>query len=501
MTLENVPSYDRNKTSQLGEQAVVIGASFAGLCTARVLADYFERIVVLERDELPDAAEPRRGVPQGQHAHGLLTTGGKILDDILPGYGEEIVANGGVENDLGSDWITYLVYGYVAETPTSMPIYCASRPLFELVLRRRVNDLDSVELRFPHHYLDYVLDDDGHSIAGVTVRNADGEEEMLAAELVVDATGRTSRTSTWLRANDFQAPPKDEVHVDLAYSTGFIHRPPGDDTAIRVGPHEKAREAFVLPTENDRWIVTLIGRDGDHPPADPDELVSFADSLAAPDVHQLLENHEWVSEEIAHYPFPSNRRYRYEELDQFPNGLLVVGDSITSYNPTYGQGMSVAALEALVLHHTIGEAGLDDLGPRFFERATPVIDAAWFYAVTLDHVFPGTSGPIPPGTGTFQEYMISFLRTAHTDGNAAEALLRVTELEEPPSSLLDPSVVSRVFDVSDVGEGRSEAPAWAPSAISEVGTVLEDRLTEPAEITSWPGFASSSNTEVAGDGG
>lgn len=488
MTLATVPEYDSSQIAKQGEQAIVVGAGVAGLCAARVLADYFTQVTIIERDSLPTEPTTRRGVPQAPHIHVLFRTGGHVFDDLLPGYGDDLLAAGAVENDLGGDWYIYAGGDFRADTPTRLPIYCASRPLFEHVLQRRVTELDGVQLRSSHHFTEYETTGNDKAVCGVRVRNENTEEETLAAEVVVDATGRTSQTPDWLENHGYSAPPEDEVEVDIAYSTAVIDRPPGDTRAIKTLPHQSSHESTAIPIENNQWQVSLGGRGDEHPPTSPEEFVRFAESLAAPDVKHLLDDHEWSSTEISHYPFPSNRRYRYEELDRFPDGLVVIGDAIASFNPVYGQGMTVATLEALILHHTLGEYGLDDLGRRYFQRVGEVIDTPWFQAIAMDSAFPETSGPIPAGVESYREYMGRLTRTAHNDGEVAEVSSRVNQLEHPLSSLLQPQIARRVFaETGGETPVEKESPAWVPPSLTGVGPLLEANLANPKGVKEWPG--------------
>jgi 2-polyprenyl-6-methoxyphenol hydroxylase-like FAD-dependent oxidoreductase len=201
----------------------------------------------------------------------------------------------------------------------------------------------------------------------------------------------------------------------------------------------------MFPVEDDRWMLTLFGMHGEHPPGDPEGFTEFAGSLPINDFARVVEDHGLASDGIEQYPFPSNRRVRYEDLGRFPDGLLVVGDGIASYNPIYGQGMSVAALQALQLHHALAADGTDDLPARFFERAAAVVDDAWRLAVGADFQFDETSGPKPTGTDLVNRYFSRLIRTATTDGRVADAFHRVVIMEERPTSLFRPGILWRVF--------------------------------------------------------
>lgn len=444
MTLATVPSYDADRVSVDSELAVVVGGSVAGLLAARVLADGFQEVVVLDRDPLPTEPEPRRGVPQGHQIHLLHEAGRATMADLFPGYGEEVVAAGGLELDYGTDFDFYSGGDYIADTSTRLPVYVATRPLYEGVIRRFVSDHDKVTFRTECQCTDYLLDDSGTAVEGVAVRDGETQSE-LRADLVVDATGRTSSTPSWLAANGYQRPPTDEVQIDMAYCSTYIERPADEQRAFYALPEApRSRGALIHPVEDGRWIVTMIGMHGDHPPTDPEEFEAFAGGLPVAEPRRLLEEHDRVSD-IQKYPFPNHQRHRYEELEGFPTGLVVVGDAVCSFNPMYAQGMSVAALEAAQLHNALAESDREDLARRFFGRAESVVDIAWSMAVGSDMEFEGTEGPAPSGSALFDRYMDRVSRTAHADPKVAEAVHRVVRLEEHPSSLLRPGTVWRVL--------------------------------------------------------
>jgi 2-polyprenyl-6-methoxyphenol hydroxylase-like FAD-dependent oxidoreductase len=444
MTLATIPRYDRSRVAEFGDRVVVVGASIAGLFTARVLADAFAEVTVIDRDQLPAEPEARRGVPQDRHPHALLEAGRATAKDLFPGCEEDILSAGGVITDFAADVNFYSEDAFLASGSTSLETLSVTRPVFEHIVREHVSAVDNVHLRQGCHCVEVLLDEAGTTVDGVTVRQ-DGTQTELLADLVVDATGRASRIPAWLERHGYRAPPVDEVRIDTAYSTTYIERPPDDRQTYLLPPASpRTRGGMAAPVDGDRWVVTLSGVHGEKPPASREEFIAYAADLPVPAIHHLLEEHSWGAEEIEQYPFPSNRRNRYEALDRFPDGLLVVGDAIASFNPVYAQGMSVAALEALALHHCLAE-GQENLAPRFFDRIEPVVDIAWNMAVGADFGFSETTGPKPRGMGFLNWYLGRLLQRAQTDGVLTDAFVRVQMMEQPPSSLMRPSIIWRVL--------------------------------------------------------
>lgn len=446
MTLATVPRYDADRISEVGDSAVVVGGSMAGLLAARVLADGFTSVTIIEKDPLPEDPVVRRGVPQGRHAHLLLEAGRSTLEDLFPGYGEDLLSAGGLVVDAATDLHHYTEGGFLADGPKRIPLYTATRPLFEQIVRRQVIEHDRIEVRTRCHFVDYLFNASDTIVEGVVIHDDETEHAELSADLVVDATGRTSRTPTLLEERGFVEPDVDEVRVDVAYSTALIERPPDQRHIVFIEPSPgRPRGGVAFPVENERRLVTILGLHGDSPPTDLDGLTEFASTLPVPHLKRLLDTHSLVSNGIEHYPFPSNLRRRYEDLDRFPEGLIVIGDAICSFNPIYGQGMTAAALEALVLHHVLSDGGRNKIGPRFFDRVEPVIDNPWAAAVGGDFEFPQTEGPKPRGTDFFNWYLSKLVRKAHTDGEMRDTFYRVLGMEKSPTSLLHPIVMWQVL--------------------------------------------------------
>ncbi|WP_280141153.1 FAD-dependent oxidoreductase [Halogranum amylolyticum] len=444
-----MPEYDSTRLERVGSHAVVIGASMAGLCAARVLTDGFEEVTIVERDSLPDVPAPRRGVPQAQQPHVLWEAGRATLEHLFPGYSAAVLEAGGVKVDGQTEFNNYSNGDFLANGDRSFAIYSATRPVYEQIVRERVVALGRIRLRSECQFTGYLLDDTETTVEGIEIRTEDSDSEQVRADLVVDATGRTSRTPALLEYHGYQPPALDEVQIDAAYSTTFIQRPADDHRAFgALAEAPRTRGGVVAPVEENRWLVSLHGVHGDHPPTDYDDFVDFAASVPATEIRELLEEHPPVDGEIHHYPFAANRRYHYERLSRFPEGLVVVGDAVASFNPIYGQGMSVAALEAVLLHDVLATGGRVDAGLRFFDRTMELVDIAWTMAVGADFGFPETRGQKPRGTTFFNWYLNRLLRTAHSDGALTDAFVQVLMLERPPTTLLRPSVVWRVLKPS-----------------------------------------------------
>jgi hypothetical protein len=277
------------------------------------------------------------------------------------------------------------------------------------------------------------------------------------------------------------------MYVNMTYYTGLMERPPDDVRTIRIDDSGDIASAFAV--EGDRWQSGVAVRGSAQPPADPEEVERSATDMPVPDVADVMAKHEWCDTDIERYPFPSNRRYRYDELDEFPRGLVVIGDAIASFNPIYGQGMTVAIFESLVLHDLLTEPETANLGLQFFQRVKRITDLPWFQALATDSRFPESDAQPPAGVEAYLEYMGQAVRTAHHDGQVAEAIMRVGQLEQPMSSLLQPAIFERVFDVGKekVPDDRS-VPDWVPASIREVGPSLERHLSNPKQVAEWPGI-------------
>lgn len=395
----------------LGQHAVVIGGSITGLMTARVLADHFAHVTVLERDHIEEPPAIHKSIPQGNHYHAVLLGGQQVLVALYPDFLATLRRFGAVPVRVGEEMVWYLPDGkaYSASvTPVRAPQYLGfevhsqSCGVLEHCVRTCTLALANVHCE-SDSIVQGLLYEKGR-VRGVRYAHA-GEGEVLAADLVVDAGGRGSHVPRWLTELGFQSPRETAIGVDIGYASTKFRVPATYDELERMQvflgpPPQFANAAIMGEIEHRTWHVTLVGRFGQYPPTDEAGFLAFARSLHTPRLYSLIKDAERVAD-IVPYRFPSSLRRHYEQLTTFPEGFLVLGDAICSFNPVYGQGMSVAALQVRVLQQLLTARGaethgLEGLALAFFPKAAEVILTPWTLAIGQDLAYPQTTGERPP---------------------------------------------------------------------------------------------------------
>lgn len=443
----------------LGHHAVVIGGSLAGLMSAAVLADHFDRVTVFERDRIEDQPVLHKSIPQGNHIHALLLAGQNVMSSLYPGFTEELKKLGAIGFRPGIDIVFYGPNGkgyngtQSVKEPRDLGFegHIMSRGLLEYHVRRRTVALANVTLEADTAIEGLVHD--GGRVHGVRRKRAAGAEPV-EADLVVDAAGRSSHASRWLVEMGVPAAEETTIGVDFAYTSTKYRKPDLDHEAeplLLIGgpPPEHTRAAGLFEIENRTWHVSLAGRFGDYPPTEEAGFLAFAKALSSPRLYQLIKDAERIAD-ITHHRFPTSVWRHYERVQDFPARFLILGDAICSFNPVYGQGMSSAALQAQALQKVLRERaaqsrGLDGLASAFFPKVAEAISAPWTLAANFDFAYPQTKGERPPGLAEGAGYFAALDSLQAEDVEVQRVVTEVFQLTKPISALREEPLLSRIL--------------------------------------------------------
>ncbi len=450
--------------------AVVIGGSLGGLATARALAGHFEQVTLIERDRFPQQGPAfRKGVPHSRHVHILLPSGQTALEQLFPGFQDDLVAAGAVWVGLPEEALWLSAAGWSQRFPTSHLLLSSSRELIDWTTHRHLAGIPNVGVLEQREVVGLAANASGDTVNGVRlrVRGTRGVDrtETLGADLVVDASGRSSRAPDWLEALGYQRPQQTVIDAKLRYATRVYAPPPGfagdwKALILQARPPEETRSGVLLPLEGGRWIVGVQGVGDDHPPTDEAGLLEWVRGVRSPLLYEAIRDAEPLSP-VYGFGNTSNQRRRYERLRRSPEGFVVVGDAACTFNPVYGQGMSVAAFTALALDRALrAHHGSKGLARRLQRQVAKYNADAWMISSGEDLRYPTTTGArVDRRTRLLRRYMDRVTQTAMTDQGVNHAFADALTLLAPPASLFRPSVVLKVL-----GKQRG-APLDGPPAL------------------------------------
>lgn len=451
---------ESNVPASNDHHVVVVGGSMAGLFAARVLCESFGRVTVVERDTFPEGPKFRKGVPQSRHQHIFLPRGRQIAERLFPGIEAELISSGAELMDVAQSGIWLTPAGPAPRFHSEVAFIGCTRDLIEWTVRGRVTSLPSVRF-LERTDVTELLPGSGGRVAGVKLRSRDrngaGSEEPLHADLVVDASGRGSKVPRWLRELGYSPPEETTVNAHPGYATRLFERTedpdrgPGRDwkfVLVQTVPPSHNRGGVLSPVEGGRWMCSLIGLGGEHPPTDEEGYMEFARSLRDPTLYEAIKDAKAVSP-IHGYREIENKRRHYEKLPRQPDNLLVIGDAACSFNPIYGQGMTTAALGAETLEGCLRGSINDSVGGlsrRFQKKLAEANSAPWLLATGEDLRVRGAEG----GTAHLSirlthRYMDRVLALSLRDRAIRRTFLEVFGMLKPPSALFGPVVVAKVL--------------------------------------------------------
>lgn len=435
----------------LGERAIVLGAGIAGTLVARVLADHFDQVLVLERDSGPDQNGFRKGVPQARFVHGVLRGGLDAMNTIFPGLEQDLYAHGAVRAKPARDSLFVDPIGVWPRSDVGFELPFMTRALLEGRLRHAL--AATAHVRLEEQAAVAQLIGDGERIRGVRYRSADGGTRDIGGDLIVDATGRTAHASQWLAPLGYPAPEETRVEVDISYAACFIRpaRPPGLLSALVVEPAPKGRYGCLIQAqEGDRMIAGLACRGRDAiVPEDFAGILARAEQLPHPGTFEILRDAEPLSP-VLRFGFPASIQRHYERLTHVPAGFLCIGDAICSFNPVWGQGMSVAALEVLALGRLLEQCALDEaslsgLEKNFYQRAAQLIAPAWQLSVNPDFSFETTRGERPASLKEGRGFMRALATLAQSEPEVQALINDVFHLVKPLEAFRSPELLAKVL--------------------------------------------------------
>lgn len=441
----------------------VIGASFAGSFAAAAAASAGSEVTLIERDVLGDTPQPRRGVPQGRQPHVLLHRGVLAMQHLLPGLADDLLTAGAQRLDTGAlPWLGR--YGWMP-VHGSYDVYSLSRPVLELVVRRRVLSLPGVTLRegvrvdrLSRHGRDWEV----HLVDGSRIR----------VDTVIDASGRGSRLPHWLADLGYPAPAAQLVEAQLGYASrrfrnrGTLTMPTG---VVMLPTPDRPRGAMALPIEQDRWLVLETGYGDQRPGRDPDSFEHFLTTMPDPALSRLVGGLE-PDGDVAVHRQTGNQRRAYGKRGAWPRGLLVVGDSLCAFNPIYGQGISVAACQAQVLQNAVNNLTCARSTRRWQARIAAITDFPWAVSTSEDLRFPSADGRQNLSQRMMARWTARMSRLA-VGGNEAclRAFADAYHLMGSPSRMFAPRVAAPVLRSMVAG---FPAPAPRPAVLHELAQDL-----------------------------
>lgn len=432
------------------EKCVIVGAGISGLINSHALSKYFEKVHLYEKDQIDEKQiEPRWGVPQGEHIHIVLTAAVKSLDKRFPNLLSKLQNIGSNKYSVteGLKWYHHGNWKKQYTSDNDFTTFTQTRPVLETTIREEVTNTSNIEIIDQSKFIDYIYNAEDNSISGIKIER-NGETEEILADLVVDAMGRSSKSTRYFDNHDIKLPDIETIDVNIKYVSCFY---PADGIAENplqsVYPHppETSKYGVIGNVEGDKVIVTLMGFDGDHPSTDLSEFLEFAKQLDHPFIYNKLKESDPITP-LRSYAYPKMRRIYYHQMKQLPSNFIAVGDAVCHFDPLFGQGMTVSTLEADILEDLLEQAKHDqivNINKKYFGKINSLISNVWDIVVAEDTRFE--IGHKPTLKQKLYKLYTNQIYELYDDEYVLDRFYKVINLEEPPTHLLHPKVILKIL--------------------------------------------------------
>ena len=411
--------------------AIIIGSGVGGLSAAAAIAPHFERVVILDKDRLPTQPQPRKSVAQGAHLHSLLLGGLDCLEELYPNFIKDLDSSGAMKLRAGLDQQIHESGEWLPQRDLGFPIYAQSRALLEHLMLDRTRSLVNVDILDAVKVEELLLDDQ-HNLRGVLYKDDQGLQHTLESDFVVDASGAAGVFVNKLSVNFPDISRADELASNIAYASVLLKKPTEwldrvENVLLIPEPTHNAGGA-LLSIEGDQWIVSLHGRNGLVPPTDIDEWKTFArERLPATAIWDRVKDAEPVTGVVS-FRKPKSTWRRFDLVDKLPQGYFPLGDTISSVNPIFGQGMTVAFGHALSLKQACDEQP-DNPQPLYVKKAAAWSEKAWRRVAAYDATFSQQDEKQSRNYQIMRSLALARQKKAHEDPAIHEQLVRQAQMQ------------------------------------------------------------------------
>ncbi|MCA1046731.1 FAD-dependent oxidoreductase [Bacillus toyonensis] len=432
-------------------KAIVIGGSMAGKFAAKALSTSFKEVIILEVGDKWDGKASRKRVPQSDHPHVLLKGGEKAIEELFPTITNELIEAGSIINNFTRDlkWHQFGLWKqpFIGE----VHMIQQSRPLLEWHIQKRIDQVSNITITYKTLVNGLLVDGKLNKVCGVKVKYLEtGMQEEVHADIVVDASGFGSKSMEWLREYEIEV-QEEKVRIDLFYATRMFQLKENEELDccnMLMSPSfpENPYGVLIQTIEDNRYFVTFSGYANEKAPQTDNEFYDFAENLSIPNVTEFLNKAEGITD-IKTYKIPYQVRRRFDLVNNVPEGLLVVGDAQCRFDPVFGQGVSVAAMEAHQLQLLLqSRKHLDKtFTQQFYKKTADIIETPWDMTTTEISRHPQLKRELTTKQKFQLWYTKQIYRLSASDSDVYIRLVRVMNLIRSPFHLFHPKVLLAVL--------------------------------------------------------